>query len=58
MQLQNLKTRWILYQTYVLIADLKVKELLTVYLSIDIKLHLENIEKGWNMINNILYVDG
>jgi hypothetical protein len=36
---------------------LKVKELLTVYLRIDIKLHLENIEKGWNMINNILYVD-
>ena len=53
MQLQNLKTRWILQQTYVLIADLKVKELLTVYLRIDIKLHLENIEKGWSMINNI-----
>ena len=58
MQLRHWKTQWIPLQIYVLIVDLKVKELLTVYLRIDIKLHLENIEKGWNMVNNILYVDG
>ena len=58
MQLRHWKTQWIPLQIYVLIVGLKVKELLTVYLRTDIKLHLENIEKGWNMINNILYVDG
>ena len=58
MQLRHWKTQWIPLQIYVLIVDLKVKELLTACLRKDIKSHLENIEKGWNMVNNILYVDG
>lgn len=40
-----LETQWIPLQIYVLIVDLKVKELLTACLRKDIKSHLENIEK-------------
>lgn len=46
MQLRHWKTQWILLQIYVLIVDLKVKELLTACLRKNIKSHLENIEKG------------
>lgn len=45
MQLRHWKTQWIPLQIYVLIVDLKVKELLTVCLRKNIKSHLENIEK-------------
>lgn len=45
MQLRHWKTQWIPLQIYVLIVDLKVKELLTACLRKDIKSHLENIEK-------------
>lgn len=41
-----LETQWIPLQIYVLIVDLKVKELLTACLRKNIKSHLENIEKG------------
>ncbi len=46
MQLLRWKTQWIPLQIYVLIVDLKVKELLTACLRKNIKSHLENIEKG------------
>lgn len=45
MQLRHWKTQWIPLQIYVLIVDLKVKELLTACLRKNIKSHLENIEK-------------
>lgn len=46
MQLRHWKTQWIPLQIYVLIVDLKVKELLIACLRKNIKSHLENIEKG------------
>ena len=50
MQLLRWKTQWIPLQIYALIVGLKVKELLTVFLRIDIRLHQESTEKGWNTI--------
>ena len=50
MQLRHWKTQWIPLQIYVLIVGLKVKELLTVFLRIDTRLHQESTEKGWNII--------
>lgn len=50
MQLRHWKTQWIPLQIYVLIVGLKVKELLTVFLRIDTRLHQESTEKGWNTI--------
>ena len=52
MQLRNWKTQWIPLQIYVLIVGLKVKELLTVFLRIDTRLHQESTEKEWNTIIN------
>ena len=46
MQLRHWKTQWIPLQIYVLIVGLKVKELLTVFLRIDTRLHQESTEKG------------
>ena len=50
MQLRHWKTQWIPLQIYVLIVGLKVKELLTVFLRIDTRLHQESTEKEWNTI--------
>ena len=50
MQLRHWKTQWIPLQIYVLIVGLKVKELLTVFLRIDIRLHQESTEKEWDTI--------
>ena len=50
MQLRHWKTQWIPLQIYVLIVGLTVKELLTVFLRIDTRLHQESTEKGWNTI--------
>ena len=50
MRLRHWKTQWIPLQIYVLIVDLKVKELLTVFLRTDTGLHQESTEKGWNKI--------
>ena len=50
MQLRHWKTQWIPLQIYALIVGLKVKELLTVFLRIDTRLHQESTEKGWNII--------
>ena len=50
MQLRHWKTQWIPLQIYVFIVGLKVKELLTVFLRIDTRLHQESTEKGWNTI--------
>lgn len=50
MQLRHWKTQWIPLQIYVLIVGLKVKELLTVFLRTDTRLHQESTEKGWNTI--------
>ena len=52
MQLLRWKTQWIPLQIYVLIVGLKVKELLTVFLRIDTRLHQESTEKEWNTIIN------
>lgn len=52
MQLRHWKTQWIPLQIYVLIVGLKVKELLTVFLRIDTRLHQESTEKEWNTIIN------
>lgn len=52
MQLRHWKTQWIPLQIYVLIVGLKVKELLTVFLRIDTRLHRESTEKEWNTIIN------
>ena len=50
MRLRHWKTQWIPLQIYVLIVVLKVKELLTVFLRTDTRLHQESTEKGWNTI--------
>ena len=50
MQLRHWKTQWIPLQIYVLIVGLKVKELLTMFLRTDTRLHQESTEKGWNTI--------
>ena len=50
MQLRHWKTQWIPLQLYAFIVGLKVKELLTVFLRIDTRLHQESTEKGWNTI--------
>ena len=50
MQLPRWKTQWIPLQIYVLIVGLKVKELLTMFLRTDTRLHQESTEKGWNTI--------
>lgn len=52
MQLRHWKTQWIPLQIYALIVGLKVKELLTVFLRIDTRLHQESTEKEWNTIIN------
>ena len=52
MQLLRWKTQWIPLQIYALIVGLKVKELLTVFLRIDTRLHQESTEKEWNTIIN------
>lgn len=45
MQLRHWKTQWIPLQIYVLIVGLKVKELLTMFLRTDTRLHQESTEK-------------
>lgn len=50
MQLLRWKTQWIPLQIYALIVGLKVKELLTVFLRIDTRLHQESTEKGEDVL--------
>ena len=50
MQLLRWKTQWIPLQIYALIVGLKVKELLTVFLRIDTRLHQESTEKGEDLL--------
>lgn len=45
-----LETQWIPLQIYALIVGLKVKELLTVFLRIDTRLHQESTEKGEDLL--------
>ena len=54
MQLRHWKIQWIPLQIYVLIVGLKVKELLTVFLRTDIRLHQESTEKEWNTSDGII----
>lgn len=56
MQLRHWKTQWIPLQIYVLIVGLKVKELSTVFLRKDTRLHQESTEKGWNIIEKTRYL--
>jgi len=57
MQLLRWKTQWIPLQIYALIVGLKVKELLTVFLRIDTRLHQESTEKGEDLINKSVVVN-
>lgn len=58
MQLLHWKTQWIPSQIYALIVGLKVKELLTVFLRIDTRLHQESTEKGEDLlIKNVVVND-
>ena len=50
MQLRHWKTQGMPLKIYVLIVGVKVRELLTVFLRTDRRLHQKKTEKGWNTI--------